>query len=142
MGFQINGTEVLGPNGIQNAVSPSFKTLVGQSITGTGNIQDDGDDLLLFNKVGTYTIGGLLLTTSLSQSASAVSASSIVSMKWANSSGTIYAVMNSRYYFTSGYASNAYTGGLAGTWKSKNTNIGDVAANLNACFCGLFQRIS
>ena len=56
MGFQINGTEVLGSSGIQNVASPAFKTLNGQSILGSGNVPDFYGESLEHNKVGSFTV--------------------------------------------------------------------------------------
>ena len=55
MGFEINGMPVLDNTyGMVNFTN-SFKTLTGQSLLGSGNIQDNGAAALEYNEIGTYT---------------------------------------------------------------------------------------
>lgn len=141
MGFQINGTEVLGTSGIVNNAN-SFKTLLGQSIIGTGNIQDDGTDVLLFNKVGTFTLGGIDFTgstTPITQSSSSVSASSLLS--YDRLIGSRLIIYNCLYKAATSTCSTTYSSNLSGTWKSKTSHFGYTSTNTQTVFA-LFQRIS
>ena len=107
MGFQINGVEVVGTNGLTN-YNNTFKTLDGNSILGTGNITDNGLDSLEFNKVGSYTVA--LTGTAVNQSAS-ISANQLYYFYSSNYGGYSYALMRGT---SSSTVTNLYTG-LSGT---------------------------
>lgn len=142
MGFQINGTEVLGTSGIVNNAN-SFKTISGTSVLGTGNITDSGSaNALLFNTVGSYTCAakadsGLYQTS--------VSATHLYQYYSSSFGGFSYVTMK---VIRQQYAVNNYHG-LSGTWMHKSPYLS--SANqfsppddvYTACYiASLWQRIA
>lgn len=150
MGFQINGTEVVGTSGLSNVASPSFKTLLGNSILGTGNIQDSGADALVFNKVGSYTFASADFNGFVSQSSYAANNP----MNQNDSNNRTISGSNLKYSYSSLYggycwpimsregqgSTQASYCGCSGTWMMKTPNYQE--ENNNYAILCLWQRIS
>lgn len=150
MGFQINGTEVLGTSGLANVASPSFKTLLGNSILGTGNIQDNGADALDFNKVGSYTFASVHFNGFVSQSSYGANSA----MNQGDSSNRTVSGSNLKHHYNSsfgGYShpilskqgqsnTSASYMGASGTWMMKTPDY-RAESNGLSILC-LWQRIS
>lgn len=131
MGFQINGTEVLGTSGIVNNAN-SFKTIGGNSILGSGNITDDGASALLFNTIGSYTCASV---TNASIYQTSVAASSLRTYYRNRYGGYSYVteLSGSTTYYTTGYH------GLSGTWMHKSPYVSATSTQYRA---SLWQRIA
>ena len=139
MGFQINGTEVLGSNGIVNHAN-SFVTIGGTSVIGTGNITDTGSDALGWNTVGSYTVAGYGANSNqlsaIDQSGSYAASSLYVyfNQSW----GVIYGCGTYITYQT--HQSNTHHN-LSGTWKHKCRRMAPRSSGGRMYF-SLWQRIS
>ena len=144
MGFQINGTEVLGTSGIVNNAN-SFVNIGGTSVIGTGNITDTGSDALAWNTVGSYSVSGygdpnvqlgvITQTSGGSNNTGAVSASDLY--VWSNQGwGVIYGCGDQQTFQS--YGSNTHHH-LSGTWKHKAYRL---APRSGRMYFSLFQRIS
>lgn len=150
MGFQINGTEVVGTNGLANVASPSFKTLLGNSILGTGNIQDNGADALGFNTVGSYTFAHADFSGFVTQNSYA--SNSAMNQNDSNNRTKAGSALKHPYYSSYGgycyvimdragtsLAQAAYCG-CSGTWMMKTPDYRE-ESNSWSILC-LWQRIS
>ena len=112
MGFEINGTEVLGTSGIVNNTN-SFKTIGGTSIIGSGNITDDGASALLFNTIGSYSCASL---SSSGHYQTSTAASNLKTFYRSQYGGFSYVTehRNKTTYYSTTYH------GLSGTWMHKS----------------------
>lgn len=132
MGFEINGMPILHNNfGLVNYTN-TFKTLLGNNIIGSGNIVDNGADALLYNTVGSYTIGG---TSGTYSQRGTVAANAIYHYYNSAYGGFCYAVKSSA---STSYHSNSVHG-LSGTWAHKCLYSAATSGNY---FYSLWQRIS
>jgi len=109
----------------------TFKTLVGNDILGSGNIVDNGADALLYNTVGSFTIGGA--TATYSQRAT-ISANNIQHYYRSNYGGYCYGVDDAGS--TSTHTNSIH--GLSGTWAHKCL----YSAPTGNIHYSLWQRIS
>jgi len=138
MGFQINGTEVLGSNGIVNHAN-SFVTIGGTSVAGTGNITDTGSDALGFNTVGSYTVAGYGesgQTAEIDQTGS-FAASNL----WAYTNAAWNVTYTIGAYVTYQTHSSNADHNLSGTWKHKCRRVVPRTSGGRLYFT-LWQRIS
>ena len=110
MGFEVNGLPVLSNTyGLANYTN-TFKTLTGQSLLGSGNIQDTGAGSLKYNEVGTYTFAQTLGT--LGTQRAPVAGSSFLSHYDSRFGGYAWPVQSS-----AGSLSNIHY--ASGTWALK-----------------------
>lgn len=131
MGFEINGMPILHNNfGLVNYAN-TFKTLLGNSIIGSGNIVDTGSDALLYNTVGSYTVAG---TQGTYTQRSTASSSTLQHYYRSNYGGYCYAVLDD---LSTSYHTNSIHG-LSGTWAHKCL----YSAPSSRVYYSLWQRIS
>ena len=129
MGFEINGMPVLDNTyGLVNYTN-SFKTMLGQSLIGSGNIQDTGADAFIYNKIGTYTFAST--TGSLGTQRATVAGSSFFSHYSSQFGGYAWPVQSNR-----GSGTNLYY--ASGTWALKCL----ISSPTSGGSGSLFMRIS